>query len=243
MDSSRFAALCLALGTGVTRRTAVGALAGMLGLGVTFDVDSRSKSKRRRQRRRTKQQRRTQRRHALQATNCDGTLQTAGCQRDSASGYWVCPRNTNLTKVNLMGCDLRGATLRQIFLTDARLDGAILNNAHLDGSQAHGIFLNSATMVEATFLGTNLGGGHFRGADMRKADFTGASLNSADLADGARQYGAIFQNADLRGVKWVNVFNPRSPYDKMITHCPDEAHLLWPSDCCGHLNGYTTPNC
>lgn len=245
MDSSRFAALCRALGTETTRRGAVGVLAGLVGLGIAQDVDGERKQQRRRQRRRSKQQRRTQRRSELQAVDCVGTLTRAGCSRDSVTTYWGCPRDTNLNNANLRGCDLRHATLRQIFLNDADLDFAILNNAHLDGSQAHGIHLERATMVEATFLGTNMGAGYFSGADMRKANFTGASLNNAYLDEDAVQYDAIFQDADLRDVVWSQLWAPDigMPISYGRANCPDRVRPFWPVTCCGHLNGYTTPYC
>ena len=169
--------------------------------------------------------------------DCTHVLAPAGCTlgSDGVSIVWTCPRNTDLSGKDLSRCNLIGANLRQVFLTNADLREATLNNARLDGSQAHGAdfgsFNNSdgATMVQATFRGTNLGGADFLKTDMREGDFTGASLNGARLV-GAETQGAVFQDADLRGVKWQDA------------RCPD-GHYVYSGNCCGYLDGFTTPYC
>jgi hypothetical protein len=163
---------------------------------------------------------------------CERVLRAAGCSQvsDGVSLIWTCPENTNLNGANLAGCNLIGARLIRVLMNDVRLEGSILNNAHLDGAQLHGGFFRRTDFVQAIARQANFGGGKdFVGADMREADFTGASFNSADLHD-ADLTRAILQNADLRGVVWTGAT------------CPDE-HLAIFTNCCGHLNGWTTPFC
>lgn len=168
---------------------------------------------------------------------CAAVMTASGCRQvqESSTTVWSCPNGAQLSGVDLSGCDLHGARLLVANLSHTLLNKTILNNANLNGSQLHEAPMIQATMVEAHLVQTNLGGADLREADMRRVDFTLGTLNSAKLPS-ARMDGAIFQNTDLRGAQYHN------------TVCPDGA-LTRPegsfgtNDCCGHLNGYTTPLC
>lgn len=239
MDAERFDSLAEALARPRERRALVAALAGsMLGLAAApAAADRRHKRQRRRKKRNRKQVGRND------AARCAEILHAAYCTygRVGAVDAWTCAPGTSLDYQNLSNCDFRGSIFRQVSFNEANFERSNLNNVDFEGSQLWSAKLDGAAMVQAQASHANLGGVNAYSADFRDTKFIGASLNSADLT-AANLKGAIFQGADLRGVHWST-----APWDKEhsvpLTRCPDDAMLLWPNDCCGHLNGYTTPMC
>lgn len=240
MDADRFDMLAEALALPRARRALFAALGGAVlggGVAVSAAADRRHKRQRRRKKRNRKQVGRND------AARCAEILHAASCTygRVGAVDAWTCAPGTSLDYQNLSRCDLRGSIFRQVTLNEANFERSNLNNVDLEGSQLWMAKFDGAAMVQAQASHANLGGATAYSADLRDSKFIGATLNSADLT-GANLKGAIFQDADLRGVKWAH-----APWDKehsdFLTRCPDDAMLLWPNDCCGHLNGYTTPMC
>lgn len=210
---------------------------GPFGLGKSVEAEQR-KRKKRRQRRNKQQNRR-----AI-ADRCQEILLTASCTygRVGLIDAWTCAPGTSLDYQDLSGCRLEGSILRHVTMNEADLSKAVLNNADLEGAQLWRANFERAAMVQARAVNANLGGVSAYRADLRWTDFGGATLNSADLTS-ADTRNAIFQNADLRGVQWTHAPWVTKPDLDVLTSCPDGAKLLWPNDCCGHLNGYTTPMC
>jgi hypothetical protein len=243
MDGEHFDRLTRTLRTPGNRRRLLGALALVGGLiGGTLD-DEESAAKRPRHGRQAghrpgkDKDNRTGKRKGKDRPNaqtlCERQLKGAGCTQgsDGLTIVWTCPENADLNGADLSGCNLIGANLRRVLLNDANLNNAIMNNAHLDGAQLHEAHLVEATCVQCTAVLINLGGADLKNADLRFTDFTSASFNSAWLGS-TRLEGAILEQADLRDAHWSS------------TYCPDgkQSEHFW-GDCCGHLNGYHTPNC
>lgn len=237
MDAKRFDHMAVSLGT---RRGVLQALGLALAGSAAFLRQEATEAKRHHHgKRKDQRQRRRRRQDARSQAACATLLSQAGCTQ-SAEGsvtVWTCAAQTNLQSADLQGCNLIGAHLDGVNLNGAILNNAILNNAHLEGAHLVGASLYNVTMVEARAAGVNLSGGvDLRLSDLRKAIFTDGSLNHADL-EGAEMVGAVFQNTDLRDILWAS-----KGYSATI--CPDHASFrAVGGDCCGHLNGWTTPNC
>ena len=245
MDANQFDILTRSLRFAGTRRrllgilTAFGAAGSLLMLPVE-ETSARHQGKHRRKRNHRQSGRRKDNRRGKsmgQAPNtqsaCAIVLTGAGCTQvsDGRSIVWQCAENTNLENADLSNCSLIGAQLKRVNLNGVNLNGSILNNAHLDGAQLHHGSFRKTDFVQAIAPLANFGGAiDTSGADMRDATFTGASFNSADLG-GADLRGAKMQDADLREVVWPGA------------RCPHGHLVVLIGDCCGHLNGSTTPQC
>lgn len=104
---------------------------------------------------------------------------------------------SNLSGVNLSGCDFRGADLARVDLSGAKLAKAKLDAADLSYSR-----LNAAELCEASAQGANLLGAKLIGADLSDTHLEGANFINANLhharLDNASLGGATLSTADLR---------------------------------------------
>lgn len=198
--------------------------------------------------------------------DCGFLLAPLGCKQVQEGAIWVwdCPQAVNLTGADLSSCNLLGAHLVAAILNGANLSNADLSEAKMDFvTMDKRTSLANATLVNALLRRGNMLGTVFDGANLRHAFFTdsycpGASFADASLIDANFQHtnltgailrgatawanfeGAILQDADLRRLSWCPL--PQREAHSCAT-CPDGEDRPSDGRCCGHLNGWTTPNC
>ena len=149
----------------------------------------------------------------------------------------------NLSKQDLIGCDLRGFAFTKVNLEKTLLIGCDLR----------GIYFVQSSCVSAQFQGADLRGanlafGYFHNADFRGADLRGAILNEsqcnecnfsgADLRGatlGFDHYKSDFRGADLRGIEIPDDAN----FVKLM--CDIRGALLTPKNVLGAHRKRTHP--
>ena len=179
MDETHFAALCRALGSGVTRRGALGVLTGVLGQGLSAAAakdgaangllggrhGKNRRGRNRRKRRRNKQQRlrKNERGRSVLASPDE-----YGLGWPSASDWARCEKFRNcrsliygpdrlvrrdLHGADLHDCNLCGVDFRDVYLGHANLQGANLLTAKLTGAAVTGVQWSGADLHMANLYG------------------------------------------------------------------------------------------
>ena len=252
MDAQCFDALIASLSRAGTRRGLLRFLAAPSFLGAAMLVDGEeTAAKRKRHNRRAHNHRHSGRRKAKRKDKrrsredelqreCERKLKGIGCFADGPPDgrYAVCPEGTDMRGLNLQGCILERAILRGVLLpiggpyfgglAKANLQQADLTDAHGMSSTFYDADLRGATLNKAKMMNANFGS-----ASLDNALVIGADLSHCDF-QGAVTTGATMQDADLRHVAWLHAV------------CPNGEKLEgWFSatNCCGKLNGSTTPFC
>ena len=265
MDGSAFDRLALELVAAATRRRFLAVLAGLPFAGLlTSLVDEEGAARRKRHGRRArhrpgkhKDNRRGKRKGSAndRFDACVSLLTARGCTGVTRTGGGSCPPQTDLRGADLHGCILQNTNFeRNVFSNPdgtqaANFTSANLTSAYFGEAQMTGVNLTQANMYLTQLPGARLDGANLNKANLKQAYLLQAYMPEVTIDgeayaaifteaylfhvrfDGASLQGANFQNANLSNAYWYNVT------------CPDGSAFPGQGSCCGHLNGYTTPNC
>lgn len=130
----------------------------------------------------------------LSAANLAGVILTAA-KLDAANLDGAMLDAADLTGASLVGASLRSASLHR-----AVLEGLALAGNDMSGSLGEAVQMAGADLTGSNCSNASFAKGDFTGCKLGATDFTGASLANARLHAAAAQ-GAVFQRADLQGVR------------------------------------------
>jgi hypothetical protein len=136
----------------------------------------------------------------------------------------------NLSSVNLSDTDLSDTDLSDTDLSDTDLSNTNLSNTDLSGANFNSTNFSGASLFNAYLFNVNLNNADLNNVDLNNANLNNANLNNADLSFaslsfanfsdtnlsnanfvGAKAYGTIFNNLDLRQVKGLEAIRHIGP--------------------------------